>query len=119
MIKNWFLFDQKTSKLVVTYESLKSDTLHEMERIFKFLNVQYDRNILEKKLNDKFGVFKRKQYPRGFIHYTDKQVQYILKVIVEIQNLLVAQRKSHLLNVNQYLNLDNMADILNGTKWSL
>jgi hypothetical protein len=104
VIKNWFLSTTECPVLVVTYESLRNDSLVEVERMLQFLNIEYDTDTLRERLHTRvFDTFYRKQHPQNFQHFTKQQTVYINNLLKDVNSLVRVSDKSHLLNVEQYI----------------
>ena len=107
IIENWLIFNPENPVIVIQYEVLKEQVNSQVERILKFLNVEYDKNKLDRNLKDGFNFFKRNKECANFEHFTANQKKYIIGVIKDVRNMLMAHKKSHILSVDQYLQHNN------------
>lgn len=85
--------------LVVKYEALKENTVHEVQRMLSFLGIEYD----EEQPGTRFDAFHRKHNQKEFDHFTIPQRLYINEGVREIGNLLASINKSQMLDVHQYI----------------
>ena len=102
-IRHWFIFNERHPALVVRYESLKSNTLHEVERMMAFLGIRPRNENLSERLESGFDAFRRKHSNETFNHFTNGQKIYINEGVRAVATLLDFRNKTHLLDVNQYI----------------
>lgn len=100
-IRHWFIFNDKHPVLVVKYEALKENSVHEVQRMLDFLDVGYED--LEEKIRTGFDVFRRKHNGEEFDHFTTEQRLHVNEGVKAIETLLAISNKSHLLDVSQYI----------------
>lgn len=103
IIRHWFVFNEHHSALVVRYESLKVNTLHEVERMLAFLGVRIGKEELRERLESGFDAFHRKHSNETFDRFTDGQRTYINEGVQAVATLLNFRNKTHVLDVNQYI----------------
>ena len=78
-IRHWFIFNERHPALVVRYESLKSNTLHEVERMMAFLGIRPRNENLSERLESGFDAFRRNTATRRLITSPMDKKIYITK----------------------------------------
>lgn len=102
-IIKWFIFNDDYPVLVVKYEALKNDTFSEVERMLKFMNIEYDSKKMKEKLGSGYNTFHRKRGPEEFQRFTEEQRIFVNDTVKNIKSLLDSSEKGKFLNVNQYI----------------
>ena len=77
--REWLTFHQAwlartKPMIVVTYENLKNDTIHEMRRILKFLNLKTSEDILKCMAYNCEGLYHRKSIPMAADTFSGEMV---------------------------------------------
>ena len=89
--KGWFLNRGDHPVLVVWFEDLKANMTNEVRRMLDFLKVPYSESELEKRLENSFEKFHRKQRD-DFEHFTPELTLYMrLKILETIEVLKKAK----------------------------
>ena len=104
-IKNWILVPSSGHQvLVVKYESLKRDSLTEIERMMTFLRLPFDRETVAKRLAEDFTEFKRPHSKeKDFKRYTDEQILLIRNTVAKAIQLTESTNMTHVLDLNEYM----------------
>ena len=96
-LQQWVI-DQDTHPVhVMRYEDLKQDTVIEIEKTLKFLNVSYDSNTLKKQLSEGYSEFRRPHSSDNF------QKKFMMSVLSDLNEAAEKTNKSHLLRLSEYL----------------
>ena len=101
-IQQW-LVDNDHPVLVVQYEALKEDTPHQVRKMLKFLNVEYDDSALDDRLERGFESFHRTHQPQEFQHFTEEQKVWVNAIMKDVSSILRFSEKSHLLDIDRYI----------------
>ena len=83
----WLLESGDHPVLIVWFEDLKANVTTEVKRMLDFLKVPYSESELEKRLENNFEKFHRKQRDQ-FQHYTPGQRYYLRTVILKTIDIL-------------------------------
>ena len=59
MIRNWIAGNRGHPVLVIHYEDMKLSPVREVKKMLRFLNVEYNDDIVEKRLWQDFSVYHR------------------------------------------------------------
>ncbi len=102
VIEQWLISDL-IPVLVVQYEALQEDAAHQVRRMLKFLNVEYNDSEVDKRLSKGFESFHRNHHPQGFEHFTEEQKVWVNSMMKDISSILSFNEKSHLLDVDRYI----------------
>lgn len=102
LVKDWVSSHGRHNILVVKYEDLKRNTVHQVKRILTFLKIPYTDQDLEGRLARGFDSFHRSHKP-NFEHYTPLQRQRVLRAINDTIELLNRSKQSHLLDLHEYV----------------
>lgn len=97
MINHLLINNRKHSVLVVRYEDLKSNALHEVMRMLEFLDYAIPEHVLMK--HKEFTTFYR-NHTSTFKHFTRTQRIHINSVIMKMHSKL----KSEILTLKDYVN---------------
>ena len=85
--------------LVVRYEDLKQDSLGQVLRMLNFLNVEYDKAEVERRLQNGFSAVHR-NHTYDYDHYTEDQKMYMRSMLQsttsELQSMGVEHEELHL-----------------------
>lgn len=105
-IVKWFVesIDFRKPILVVRYEDLKNDNLAQVERILNFIHFPFAKEVIEKRLQEDYGVFRRSHSGEdGFEHYTPSQQEMVNLMLFETIGVLKEHKVENLFNLHEYL----------------
>ena len=105
-IVKWFVesIDFRKPILVVRYEDLKNDNLAQVERILNFIHFPFAKEVVEKRLQEDYGVFRRSHSGEdGFEHYTPSQQEMVNLMLFETIGVLKEHKVENLFNLHEYL----------------
>ena len=88
--------------MVVRYEDVKSGQVTEIEKILDFLGIQYDKEVLYRRLQEDYGTFQR-QHHLEYEHYTVNQKQYMNSLLLDTIHMLQKHNVDHLFKLEQYI----------------
>ena len=98
-----WVIDQNTHPVhVMRYEDLRQDTVIEIEKTLTFLNVSYDSDTLERELSEGYSEFERPHRCDDFEHFSDEQKQFMMSVLLDLNEAAEKANKSHLLRLSEY-----------------
>ena len=103
---NWVLNEAQYPVHVVRYEDLQQDTIGEVKKMLKFLNVSYEDVDVESRMNQKESLqtFHRKHDASSdFEHYTPEQKARLKKSLLKVVQEAEACNKSSTLRLDKYL----------------
>ena len=103
---NWVLNEAQYPVHVVRYEDLQQDTIGEVKKMLKFLNVSYEDVDVESRMNQKESLqtFHRKHDASSdFEHYTPEQTARLKKSLLKAVKEAEACNKSSTLGLDEYL----------------
>jgi len=87
--------------LVVRYEDLKQNIIHETKRMVEFLGFPYKEKEMEERLAKDFSLFRRR-HRKHFEHYTAKQREHVMKY-VQIARTDLKQHIGKSFGIEEYL----------------
>ena len=96
MVRNWLVNSRNHPVLVVKYEELKQNTLHEVLRMLDFLKVPYSEDVVEQRLIAGFNSFQRRHHEDDFDHYVPEQQNFVRNAVISANKLLEENHLSHL-----------------------
>ena len=103
MIKNWIVINRHHPVLVVMYEDLKQNALHEVLRMLEFLKVPHSMDIVEQRLAAGFNSFQRSHHKDDFEHYTHEQQDFVKEAVISTSKLLEDNHLTHILQLQNYV----------------
>lgn len=90
MVNHLLIENKNHPVLVVKYEDLKANTVHEVMRMVQFLGYEIPKDLLVERMKQKFTAFYR-NHTLTFQHFTTAQKNYINSIINRVDSKLKSQ----------------------------
>ena len=101
MMKNWIAGNRGHPVLVIRYEDIKLNPVLEVKKMLRFLNVQYDDYVVEKRLQEDFSIYHRQQkYNRDV--YSKKLREFVNSVLNEAETFVNDNGLEHIVHISDY-----------------
>ena len=88
--------------MVVKYEDLKTNTVAEVKKILKFLQVPYTDEKIHSIINKGFSEFQRHGPHNTSEHYTREQRHFVQQVLISTLKLLYERKLLDVCNIVDY-----------------